>query len=551
MRDFLKILGTSTACVVAVLAFSWAIGGASAWTLAPALIALAGAFATRRPALSLAIGGLVGAVIASEGNWLSAPGRFAAYLGAAVGDLDHLRIIGFTLCLGVVARAASERLAFVLRHRADGSLAPLSEPAPAKRRSFGWRLTRSGKVQLFAWSWGVLLFIDDYLNAMLVGATSRSLFDRVGLSREKLAFLVDATSAPVTSLVPISTWIAVELGYIAEHSPRAAQEGALAVFVGSLPFRFYPLMMLVFALATILLGREFGPMRRAMPAEIRGHAVASTPVGTTASRSGARPWVEAALPTLAVLGISAATLLATAWYSVSHGQRSWGQALGEVDTLQALLYGAGAAAFLALALECSSAGWGRSRALFVGGFASMLGPSAILIGAWLLSACLGDLRTAERLAAMFSVTAGSDWLSALVFLAAAITSFATGTSWGTMAILFPLALPFVPQTPTTPAELELSVVGALLAGAVFGDHCSPISDTTIISAAASGCDTMQHVLTQLPYALTVGVVALVQHASVTLIAPGWALLLGACVLVAIVRWVGRPATSGPAPGAVD
>lgn len=539
MRGSLKILAASTVCVLVVLAFTWGIGGAAASTLAPALIALTGAFATRRPALSLAIGAFVGAALASRADWLSAPGRFAGYWTEAIGDSDHLRIIGFTLCLGVVARAASQRLTGALKFSALESM----RPAPNSRRlgrRFSWTLSSTGRVQLVVWAWGLLLFIDDYLNAMLVGATSRPLFDRVRLSREKLAFLVDATSAPVTSLVPMSTWIAVELGYIADHSPRAAQEGALAVFVGSLPFRFYPLMMLVFALATILLGREFGPMRRAVPVDVAAGDAAPAPGAAAMARSGSRAWVEAALPILAVLGIAGATLFITAWQSVAQRNQNWATALGEVDTLEALLYGAVAAALLALGLEWVSSGRVRTRALLVEGVRSMLGPSAILIGAWMLSACLGELRTAEQLAAMFSVAGHGAWLSALVFLAAAVTSFATGTSWGTMAILFPLALPFVPQTPGTPPELELSVVGALLAGAVFGDHCSPISDTTIISAAASGCDTMQHVITQLPYAITVGLVALVQHASVTLLPPGWALLLGSCVLLAIVRWVGRP-----------
>src|SRR5690606_5494960 len=197
---------------------------AAALAPAPAMVALALAFAARRPALAPLGAALLGAAIASSrGGSENFTSTAARYAKSVLADRDHQYIVGFTLCLGIVARGASLHLEMVLR------------------RMFGRRTGAAldaVRAQLFVWVAGVVVFIDDYLNSMLVGSASRQLFDRAGLSRAKLALWVGGTAAPVPSLAPVSTWIAVELGYVAEYSTRARSHGAIGVFVESIPDRF-------------------------------------------------------------------------------------------------------------------------------------------------------------------------------------------------------------------------------------------------------------------------------------------------------------------------
>jgi Na+/H+ antiporter NhaC len=226
----------------------------------------------------------------------------------------------------------------------------------------------------------------------------------------------------------------------------------------------------------------------------------------------------------------------------------WGQALAEADSLFALLVGSLAGAVLALALRArASKPAGAGLLELARGARTMLGPCVILLGAWALSANLRELGAGDVVAGWVAVLAAAEWIPALVFAAAALASFVTGTSWGTMAIVFPIAIPLVQGTPAGSQALELATVGAVLAGAVFGDHCSPISDTTIMSAAAAGCDPMAHVVTQLPYAVLVGVVSLgatlwVGHTGMP---PVWVLGAGVVVLWLALRWLGHPADQRP------
>ncbi len=508
------MLVVGTACGVPWL-FAWS-PVPHAVALAPAIVALVLAFATRRPASSLLLGALVGAFIRSGVDPLAWATRCAIYAGQALLDVDHVKILAFTLCLGIVARGATENLLAALRERE------------------GTRSNSARAVQLSAWLFGLVLFVDDYLNALLVGATSRPAFDRAGVSRAKLSFLVDATAAPVSSLAPLSTWIAVELGYISDYCRAAKSEGALTVFVASLPYRFYPLLMLGFALVGIVSGREFGPML---------HARASAPeaLGVHAPKaSTARLWVQGLLPMTLVMVLVVFFMAKRTREARYERQLDWGRALAEANALDALCYGALAGAILCLGLG----GFGSNSArrvlgLLVNGTRSMLAPCSILATAWVLSASLHDLGSASVIAGLLPGAGGAAWLSAAVFVTAALTSFATGTSWGTMAIVFPVALPLAHGV--SGSSLELSVVGAVLAGAVFGDHCSPVSDTTVLSAASAGCDVMHHVLTQLPYALVVGGISLLAHLLVGYLAlsPWWLLGAGLGCSVAIFLWLGK------------
>lgn len=377
---------------------------------------------------------------------------------------------------------------------------------------------------------GLAVFLDDYANTMIVGPTMRPITDRHRVSREKLAFLVDATAAPVAGVAILSTWIGVEVGLLGEMS-RKLDFGCdgYSIFFAALPFRFYCWTMLFFAAINSLLGIDFGPMRAAeQRARDEGKVLAddARPLVTGAlSRTDAHPAARrlartAVVPILLLLGV----FLAGIWISGAGAARlaerpfdllrlaAWRDALAAADSAAVL---AVASAVGALA----AAGWavfsGRvplgavARAAAGGALASAM-PVAVLVLAWSLKAACDQLGTGDYVASILGHHMPAWCFPAIVFVTAALTSLATGTSWGTMAILIPTALPVAARLDggSLGATTILSAA-AVLDGAIFGDHCSPISDTTIISSAASACDHVAHVRTQLPYSATVAVVVLV------------------------------------------
>lgn len=486
------------------------------WPILPALTALALAFTSRRPALALFSGALFGALLGADLDPLLASQAAWQLARQVIWDWGHARIVIFTVCLGIVAEytslTAAGRLA---RWVSSGAVSAV-------------------RAQLLTWFLGLVVFVDDYVNSMLVGSASRPLFDRAGVSREKLAFLVDATAAPVTSLVPVSTWIGVELAYLSEYYGTEGGPSPLYVFTASIPFRFYPLLMLAFAALGIVMTREFGPMRHARARE----QASSVELGSE------RPytWYQAGLPLLTVLLVVFGSLFLDASRARASKSLGWGRALAEADSLAALLVGSLAGVLLALALRLRQSPNARSTFVELSqGARTMLSPCLILLGAWALSASLKQLGAGEVVASWVMSLSVAQWVPALVFGAAAVASFVTGTSWGTMAIVFPIAIPLIQGMPEASEPLELATVGAVLAGAVFGDHCSPISDTTIMSAAAAGCDPMAHVLTQLPYALVVGVVSMAATLWVGLVgtAPVWVLAASCLVLALVIRLIGH------------
>jgi Na+/H+ antiporter NhaC len=340
----------------------------------------------------------------------------------------------------------------------------------------------------------------------------------------------------------VSTWIGVELGYLTEYYDSASGQSALYVFVASIPYRFYPLLMLAFVLLTILMSREFGPMQRARPLahdeEPDAHEDASP------------GWLEAGLPLGAVLGVVFVSIFVEASEARARASLDWGAAIAEVDSLRALFLGAFVGVALAVAFRVRRARTPRIAILELAtGARTMVAPCLILLGAWALGGSLRVLGAGDVLALWVTEASAAQWVPALVFATAAVASFVTGTSWGTMAILFPIAIPLVQGLPSVSEQQQLATVGAVLAGAVFGDHCSPISDTTIMSAAAAGCDPMAHVVTQLPYALLVGGASLgatlwVGYAET----PPLAVLGGGLLVVALLlRLLGRP-TGSPSSG---
>jgi Na+/H+ antiporter NhaC len=523
------------------------------YTLTPALVAIGLAIVTRQVLPSLALGVVVASFMllpflpddadfATERSWVAGL-RVAVetYVVGAMTDADHIKIIIFTLTIGGMVGVIS----------ANGGTAAL-----VQRVARGATGRRAG--QLVAWVAGWIVFFDDYANSMIVGPTMKPVFDRLRLSRAKLAYVVDSTAAPVASIALVGTWIGAEVGYIQDGldalsrtgtPPALADVTAYESFLYSLPHRFYPILALLMVGMIAVTGRDFGPMAAAE--RKAGHAT-GTDTDPAASRRPAFWWL-AAVPVLLLITGTVGIILVTGFSGVSKNHTFRLQdVLTNADPYASILYAAIASLAVAVALGAVA----RAAAIKDGldaamkGMGTMLPAVVILVFAWALSAStqalhLGTVATTFLQQADVSVA----WLPLWIFLAAAGVSLATGTSWGTMAILCPVAVEVVGRLVVDlPADAGREVfyasVGSVLAGAIFGDHCSPISDTTVLSAAASGCSLEDHVWTQAPYAAVAALVAILTGNILgnVLGLPVWfALAIGIGSLALIVRLAGRPA----------
>ena len=518
-------------------------GGESAlpaWTsILPPLLAIALALLFRHVLVALVLGVWLGAFLLSDLAPLASFARLLdTYIVHAIADPGHASILVFSLLLG-------------------GMLGLMTQSGGAKGLAswVGTDSTSRRRAQLTTWFLGLLIFFDDYANSLLIGSSMRPVTDRLRISREKLAFLVDATAAPVASLALISSWIGVEVGYIGEQLTQLGIErDAYVTFIETIPFRFYPILMLLFVAWIGLRGRDFGPMLRAERRALESGSVL---------RPGAQPAsdfheelvpdevpgrpMNALIPVLVLVLVAALGIFVDGRAKVlSAGlEPSLRAIVGEASSSAAILWatGAGCLSALALSVGTRALSFGESIEAWMSGMRSMLFAAVILVLAWSLSAVCRDLDTASFLIAVFGDWIAPTWIPAAVFVLAALVSFATGTSWGTMAILFPLVVPLAHRIAPGNETILLGTVSSILAGSVWGDHCSPISDTTVLSSMATSCDHMDHVRTQLPYALFIGAVSLL--CAELPVAAGWygpwvGLLLGAAVTIGVFELVSRP-----------
>ncbi len=457
------------------------------------------------------------------------------YVVGSLFDVDHVTIIVFTLLIGGMVRIITANGGM------KGVVNWLSRHAKGPR---------SGQLMTFLMD--LCIFFDDYSNTLVVGNTMRPVADKLKVSREKLAYIVDSTSAPVVSVAFVTTWIGAELSYIQDGINAIGLEAsAYSVFFHSLGFSFYPFLTLGFVLMIILCGRDFGPM---LKAERKARAAATGPFVVDDDSRPAHI-LDALLP-LAVLilctiiGLMVTGYDASQWSDPHRGFFSKLSAtIGAANSYQALLC-ASALSLLTVIVGTMLRGSMELKQVMgemVEGFKSMFNAVLILTMAWSIASVTKDMHTAEFVSQLFLQWSFSPALvPVLTFLLAALIGFSTGTSWGTMAILYPLILPASwllcqEQGLSVDATMPLfyNVVASVLAGSVMGDHCSPISDTTIMSSLASSCNHLQHVSTQMPYALTVGATALLLGVlSTALGLPTWlAFLMGFGVLLLIVRFV--------------
>jgi Na+/H+ antiporter NhaC len=456
-----------------------------------------------------------------------------------VADADHAAIILFSLMIGGMVGIITR----------NGGMASIVSMIVSRART-----AISGQVAV--WGMGLMIFFDDYSNTLVVGNTARPLTDHLKISREKLAYIVDSTAAPVVCLALITTWIGYEVGLIGDAiaSIPGFSESAYTVFLKSIPYSFYPILAVIFVLFVSATGRDFGPMHSAEVRARNGQVQPSSATDMPAlhgdqleHKLGVPLRATNAFVPLIVLIVS----LIVGLYATGEGE-SLTDIIGSADAYKAMLW---ASLLSAMTAAIMTTGQGiltghETVDAWFGGVKAMLFAMIVLILAWALSAVTGDLNTAGYLVSVLADTLPPPLLPVTVFLLSAVTAFTTGTSWGTLGILMPLVVPLTwavlqANGMAEPEHMHIlySAIACNLAGAVWGDHCSPISDTTVLSSMASGCDHIEHVRTQMPYALLVGVVAI----GLGTIPGGYgfppllSILIGLGLLFVVLRLIGRKA----------
>ena len=487
------------------------------YSIIPPLLAITVAILTNRLLLSLGSAVVVGVFLAavrkqpnSIGEWSASLGSNTTSLIQSVSGEFNIQVVVFIVLI----------LATISVMIASGGLQGVVNWL--SRFAKGPRSTQFVTVLM-----GLAVFIDDYANTIIVASAMRPVTDQQKISREKLSFLVDATTAPIAGLAIVSTWIGYEVylfNSVAE-SVGISKDG-YAMFFDALGFRFYCIMMIVFVLANVISGQDFGPMRKAeQRARTTGEVIAtganpmtSTVFSTLRYAPSAKIRAKSAIIPIATLFVA---MFIGFWFlgegtGMPFEISAWRTAISTTsaneDNVKVLAI-ASASGFLT-AILCAIA-FSRIGLKIIGkaiatGLRGSLLPTAILILAWGLKAACDELGTGEFLATTLEGVLSRIWFPALLFIVASSVSFAIGTSWGTMAILIPTAIPIAFKLDGNTYGLTTMIcLGAVLDGSIFGDHCSPISDTTIMSSIASSCDHIHHVRTQLPYSLTVAGFALI------------------------------------------
>ena len=517
-----------------------------AWvSILPAVVAIAVALTLRNVIPALLLGLWLGATALQsftlKGAGLGLLDSFQVFVRGALADSDRASIVLFTMMIGGM-------VGIITRNGGMASIV-LSIVSRAKTAVGG---------QVAVWLMGLMIFFDDYSNTLVVGNTARSLTDHLKISREKLAYIVDSTAAPVACIALITTWIGYQIGLIDQSLSTVEGLGdmqAYSVFINSIPYSFYPILAIVFVLAVASSGRDMGPMYaaelRARRGEVAPHKDSPMPSldGDTLEAKPDVPMrpINAFLPIIVlIVGLGVGIFITGEGETIT-------EIVGSADPYKAIMWASFVGALVAAGLsigqkilsahETVDAWYGGARATLFG--------MIVLILAWSMSAVTGDLNAKGYLISILGDALPAAIVPAVVFLLAAVTAFATGTSWGTMGILLPLVLPLTWAVMTVagvadPSGMHImySAIACVLAGAVWGDHCSPISDTTVLSSIASGCDHIEHVRTQMPYALLVGAVAI---AIGTIpggygLSPWISLILGVAILVGILRFFGRNAS---------
>ncbi len=459
------------------------------WALLPPVIAIALALITKEVYSSLFVGIIVGGLLYSgfsfEGTLTHA---FNDGIVASLADPYNVGILVFLVILGILV---------ALMNKAGGSAA-FGRWASDKIKS------RAG-AQLATIALGVLIFIDDYFNCLTVGSVMRPVTDKSQISRAKLAYLIDATAAPVCIIAPVSSWAAAVSSYVQDGN-------GLYLFIRAIPYNFYAILTIVMMIFLALTGMEYGPMAiHETNAKERGDLFSGKQLAGETGEAVENPKgrvIDLVLPIAVLIVACVIGMIYSGGFFEGTG---FVEAFSNSDASVGLMLGSAVALVVTVILYLVRRvlTFKQITDSIPEGFKAMVPAILILTFAWSLKAMTDSLGAKEFVEELVKSSAGSFaiFLPAIIFLIACFLSFATGTSWGTFGILIPITLGVFPLKD----PLGVICVSACMAGAVCGDHCSPISDTTIMASAGAQCDHVTHVSTQLPYAITVAAVSFVAY----------------------------------------
>ena len=492
------------------------------FTLIPPIVAILLAFITKNVVISLFIGVLSGGFILNLTGFNvfgALTQAFLDFINRALNSLSdpwNAGIVMQVLVIGGVINLVAKM----------GGAKAIAEALAKKAKT-------AKSAQLITWFLGICVFFDDYANSLIVGPIMRPVADKMKISRERLAFIIDATAAPIAGLAIISTWIGLEVSLISEGFESIGVEASgFGVFLQTIPYRFYNILILAFIVITIITLREFGPMRKA---EISARklkdltneesAVTSSHMDELEPKEGVKLSIWNAIVPIGALIISAIVAFYYSGYSsimagddiaikaiVTNSPLSF-KAILEVfaasDASIALLQSAIFSTVVAIVMAVWKKIFTISEAIevWIDGMKGLIITAVILILAWSLGSVIKELGAAEYLVEALNGAIPAFLLPSLIFILGAIISFSTGSAYGTMSILMPLAIPLAYKINP---EMSFVIVStsAVLTGAIFGDHCSPISDTTILSSMGAGCSHIDHVKTQMWYALFVAAITI-------------------------------------------
>ena len=514
-------------------------------SLMPAFIAIGVALMLRNVVPALLLGLWLGATALQSFSPLGAlqglMDTFAVFIVNALANPDHAAIIAFSMMIGVMVGIITR----------NGGMASVVRLIVSRAK------TAVGG-QVAVWFMGLLIFFDDYANTLVVGNTARPITDHLKISREKLAYIVDSTAAPVVCIALITTWIGYEVSLIDEALQgidELAGVSAYSVFLHSIPYSFYPILAVMFVLAVATTGRDMGPMYAAEVRARKGQVKPDQSGEDMPALAGDTLEPKANVPLRAANAFVPIMVLVVGLgvglYITGEGETIM-DIIRSSDPYKAMMWASFAGALAAAGMSISQRILSTHETVdaWYGGARATLFGMIVLILAWSMSAVTMDLNAKGYLITVLGDSLPLVLVPAIVFVLAAITAFATGTSWGTMGILMPLIIPLAWAVMTingmaNPDGMHIlySSVACSLAGAVWGDHCSPISDTTVLSSIASGCDHIEHVRTQMPYALLVGVIAILFGTipSGFGVSAWVSLIVGAAILYGLLLYFGRNA----------
>ena len=490
---------------------------ATFWALIPPIVAIVLALITKEVYSSLFIGILVGGLFYSGFSFETTLTHiFNDGFVAVLSDSYNVGILIFLVILGAMVS---------LMNRAGGSAA-FGHFAKQKIKS------RVG-AQLATVALGVLIFIDDYFNCLTVGSVMKPVTDEHKVSRAKLAYLIDATAAPVCIIAPISSWAAAVSGFV-------EGEDGFSIFIRAIPYNFYAILTIVMMIALVLMNVDFGPMKTHEANAVKGDLFSMGEKNKGQEVSAANPKgtiADLLIPIVALIICCVIGMIYTGGFfegagfvtAFSNSDASVGLALGSICAIiiTIIIYLIRRVLSFTQCMEC-----------FPDGFKAMVTAILILTFAWTLKAMTDSLGAAEFVAEAMKQTAGSlmNFLPAIIFLVGCFLAFSTGTSWGTFGILIPIVVAvFADSNP----QLMIISISACMAGAVCGDHCSPISDTTIMASAGAQCNHVNHVSTQLPYAILAAGISFITYIIAGFAQSAWISLPAGIILMLLALYMVR------------